>query len=91
MPRRRVLIARCVDCGRPRWDRFLRCKRCQKLRFSAAMEQSWRRRKRHAQIIREVQPESRRGPVDIDALMAEADAVSARVLNAALKLSKPDR
>ena len=88
MPRRRVLVARCVDCGKPRWDRFLRCKRHQKLRFSAAMERSWRRRKRHRQIIKETQPESNRGPVDIDALMAEADAAAERALNAALAIGK---
>lgn len=87
MPRRRVLPARCIDCGRPRWNRFLRCKRCQKLRFSAAMELSWRRRKRHGLLIQEIQPASRLAPVDIDALMAEADAASTRALNAALKIS----
>jgi hypothetical protein len=88
MPKRRVPPARCVDCGRPRWDRFLRCKRCQKFRFSDAMEQSWRRRKRHSQIAREAQLEPARPTADLATLMAQADAAAARALEAALRLSE---
>lgn len=87
MPRRRVPPARCVDCGRARWDRFLRCKRCQTDRFSSAMEQSWRRRKRRKQIAQEIRAEPVRAIVDLDTLMADADAAGARALEAALRLA----
>lgn len=87
MPRRRVPPARCVDCGQPRWDRFLRCKRHQTARFINAMEQSWRRRKRHRQIAREAQAEPARPMADLDTLMREADAAAARALDAALRLA----
>ncbi|MCK1543362.1 hypothetical protein IVB12_15710 [Bradyrhizobium sp. 179] len=87
MLRRRVPPARCVDCGRPRWGRFLRCKRCQKVRFSDAMEQSWRRRKRHRQIALEAKAEPARPVADLDTLMREADAAAARALDAALRLA----
>lgn len=87
MAKRRVPPARCIDCGRPRWGRFLRCKRCQTSRFSSAMEQSWRQRKRHRQIAREAQAEPARPVADLDTLMREADAAAAKALEAALRLA----
>lgn len=88
MPRRPALAARCVDCRRPRWNRYLRCERCQKSRFTSAMEQSWKRRKRHKQIMREAAAEPYRSHADLDTLMAEVDAAAARALNAAQRLAK---
>lgn len=52
------------------------------------MEQSWKRRKRHKQIMREAAAEPYRSHADLDTLMAEVDAAAARALNAAQRLAK---
>ncbi len=91
-PAKPVRTARCIDCGRRRWGRFLRCESCQRDRFSAAMTGSWKRRKRSRQIAEEARQEAAQEPgatalPDLEKLMAEADAAAGKALETARRIA----
>ncbi len=83
------LVARCIDCGRPRKGRLRRCSKCQSAIQSKAMRASWRNRKiTKPPPIRETGPYQKVTETDLRALMDEADAASRKAIAAmeAIKL-----
>jgi len=87
---KKKLPALCIDCHhRERYGRFKRCPRCQRPRFSAGAAKGWGPRRRDIEAKEWVnrQPANRQRP-DLDALMADVEAVGQRAIKVADAISE---